>query len=251
MKLIAQLGKFFLSGYYATIGTTASIVGIILIFIPNPWAIIFALTIVVVILLWVFIKLINLLDSFFSNTTSEGYLKFATYCLYSTPDGNHVHYELHKFIQCKKLIMDSHKHEFKWSGTIDPKVTSTQQNFIRIIPAINKGEMDNAVLKFKKPLIYNEISLVEIIMDMDDSDHRSLKLVGHAVKETIHLLSFAVELKHLKTSKDARLCRRMLNSATQQDIETIEFVKFDSTSRTYRYNLFNPEPGYHYRLDWS
>ena len=181
--------KTYLSGYFALIGTCASIFGLVIVFLPNPWALILALSIFVSMLMWIFYKIINLIDSFVSNKTSEGYLKFATYVRYSTSDGKHIHYELYKFIQCKQLLMDMHLHEFNWSGSKEPRVSSSQKDFIQIVKPISKNDLPKVALKFKKPLVYNDISIVEIIMDIDDSDHKSKKFVGHPVLENIQLIN--------------------------------------------------------------
>jgi hypothetical protein len=147
--------------------------------------------------------------------------------------------------------MDNHLHEFNWTGTILPSISSTQQDYVQTIPPATKGQMYQAVLKFRRPLIYNDISVIEIIMDMDDTNHRSSKRVGHNIHEAIHLITFVVELKHLSKAKDAKICREVIVSLVHQEAEIISYVPFDTTSRSYRYNLFSPEPGYNYRLSWE
>jgi hypothetical protein len=251
MKLLSQLGKYFLSGYFAAIASAASLISFIIYFIKEPWAIIFAISLFTLFLLGVFIKFILILNTFLSSKTSEGYLKFATYLRYSTLDGIHIHYELHKYIQCKRLIMDAHHHDFFWTGSKAGVISSTQQQYVKTIPPANDANLFQAVLKFKKPLIYNEVAIVEFIMDMDDFDHTSKKHCGQTVKENIHLISFVIELKHLKQCKDARMCRRVLNTDYPRDDENFDYVPFDVKSRSFHYNLFNPEPGYNYRIDWS
>lgn len=183
--------------------------------------------------------------------TENGYYKFATYLNYSTKDGQHIVYELQKYLQCKTFMMDDHIHDFYWTGTNPPIVSSTLQEFKRVIKGANKGDYDKVLLKFKTPLLYNDFSIVHIKMDLDDSDNSSKPFCSQKIIEKVQLISFRIELKHLENNQEARLERKKINTQLDQEYELVEYISFDQNSRSYSYNLFDPEVGYSYRIKWG
>src|SRR5882724_7611082 len=127
--MLKKIVKFFFSGEFNFIASISSIVGLLLVILTDLNAIIIALSCFVIFLLALLLKIYRVLKKFILQKTENGYHKFATYVRYSTEDGKHIVYELHKYLQCKTIIMDEHIHHFYWSGSADPNITSSLQQF--------------------------------------------------------------------------------------------------------------------------
>lgn len=251
MKLLWGGLKHFFSGYFSLIASIASILGLIIVFIPNKNQDIIALIAFIVFLLIILWRIFYVTKQFLLLKTEKGEHRFATYVNYSTIDGIHVCYELHKFLQCKTFIINEHIHEFSWSGTKMPVVTSMRQDIVRVEKSTSKEDYDKLILKYRKPLIYNDFSVVHIKMDIDDSDRQSRPYCSQRIEEEIQLLSFRVELKNLTASHDAKIMRKKFKTNLEQEYQTIGFVPFDTHSRSYYHVEFQPEIGYAYKIDWS
>jgi hypothetical protein len=146
--------------------------------------------------------------------------------------------------------MDEYVHEFYWSGSQEPIISSLLQNCSPFIKA-PKGEYEKAVLKFKKPLSYNEFAVVHIKMEIDDSDQKSLPYCEQAVKEVVQMINFRIELRHLEKHSDAKISKRRMNAPVKDAYDHVAFTKFDPSSRAYEYTVFTPEVGYYYRIEWE
>ena len=154
-------------------------------------------------------------------------------------------------MQCKTLIITEHTHNFHWTGTNPPVVSSNQQDFLRVEKSANGEDYDKAIFRFKKPLTYNDFTIIQFKMDIDNSDNKGKKYVAHKVEENIQLINFRVELMYLVNGKDAKILRKKLNTSLEMSFENIGFVKFEEKTKSYSHSIYNPEVGYTYRLDWS
>ena len=181
-----------------------------------------------------------------------GYTGSSTFIKYSTEDGNTINYEVYKHIQCKALIMDRFDYGFKWSGTTPPKISSKVQEIGRITES-EEGHYDNAVLHFKQPLLYNQNSLIHILMELDDADHQSSTYLEIKVQSsTLQLGQFRVELKYKPDnySENAVLSIKKIDTEITQDYKEIKQIPFDGKTKSYEYNLIEPKAGFFYRLTW-
>ena len=107
----------------------ASIIGLCIIFLKDKEQLIIALVAFILFLLLCLLRLIWFTDQFLKSKTESGYYKLATIVKYSTNDGKHYIQELQKYIQCKKMIMDRHEHEFYWTGSESPIIESKTMKF--------------------------------------------------------------------------------------------------------------------------
>lgn len=250
IKTTSKLLTYFFSKHFNAVASIASILSLLIVVFTQWLSAVVALSAFIVFLVIILFRFIYLFNSITLNKSKDGYFRLATYVNYSTVDGRQKTYELHKYLQCKSIIMEDHIHDFHWTGSTQPQITSLQQNVIGVTKGL-QGQYDKVLLKFKNPLLYNDISLVHIKMSMDDSDNTSRPFCGQKVTDRIQLLSFRVELKHLGSYHNAKIMRKKLDTPLDQEYETIDNTEFDQYSRSYNYNLFSPEVGYAYKIDWS
>jgi hypothetical protein len=162
MKSLVAFTRNFFNGYLSFIASLASIIGLILTFCIREWAVVIALITFVIFLTLILIRFFIVVKTFLLSKTIDGFHRFATYIRYSTEDGCLISYEVHKFLQCKIIASSEHIHKYHWSGSKNPVINSDLQEIaeIRIVP----DDYDEIVLRFKKPLTYNEFAVVHIKM---------------------------------------------------------------------------------------
>ena len=169
----------------------------------------------------------------------------------TTSDGKTYVYELYRHIQVKKPVMRIFEHKFLWSGTKDPRISSDLQTIspIKNIP----GETRKVVeLCFPQTRMYNDVEVVHLKMDCDDSDQAASPHIQHAVKHPIRVIAFDVELLHATKGyfgEKAKVIRRASGNGSAIE-EPLATVDFDPVTKSFSYRLLNPEPGYDYRIMW-
>jgi len=246
-----KLLKIFSDGTFALIASISSVFGLLIVIFFDKVALIVALSCLVLFLLLILLRFYSVTKRFILQKTENGYHKFATYIRYSTTDGKHIAYELHKYLQCKKIIMDEYVHSFHWSGTKEPIISSDLQECTGFYKT-PLGEFDRATFRFKKPLTYNDFTIIHIKMDIDDSDFASRPYCQQGVKEPLQLINFRVELLHKDNNPDAKILKRKISSGQiENTYENIGFVKFDTVSRSYEKSIFFPTVGYSYKIEWE
>lgn len=183
----------------------------------------------------------------------SGYVKISTINRYATDDGNKILYEVYKHIQCKKAILTDYYHGFDWTGSQDPKITSDLQKVSKDLIKNNNGDYDKIHLQFKRPLLFNEIGIVHLKMDIDDSDRLSSPYIEIKVSEPTSMIQFQVILKYKSHdhSKSALLSRKKINSKKAEKYSKIKSVSFDSCTKSYDFTYLSPEVGYFYKLSWE
>ena len=250
MKDFSKLCKYFFSGTLTTIASIASIIGLIVAVVFQNYTAIIALSSIIVFLIILLFRIYQITRSFVIQRTHQGYNKLATYARYSTEDGKHITYELYKYIQCKSIIMDEHVHYFHWSGTNNPVINSALQEYKEFYKT-PKGQFDKAVFKFKKPLIYNDFTIVHIKMELDDSDFASEPYCEQSIKEPIQLISFRIELRDRKKSDNAKISRRKLDTPIPSKPEVYDYASFNETTMSYETIITSPDVGYAYSISWN
>jgi hypothetical protein len=249
MKLFLKVVNFFFSGYFNLIASLASIIGILVLLFKDKYAIIIALVSLVIFLIIILLRVFYLTQKFILQKTENGYHKFATYVRYSTEDGKHIVFELHKYLQCKSILMNEHEHNFYWTGTESPRISSSLQEFKEFVK-MPKGQYDKAIFRFKTPLSYNDFAIVHIRMDLNDENQQSKPFCEQTINEPIQLINFRIELRHLANNGQAKFLRRRVGTPITQEYDILDYVAFDSHSRSYEYSKFNPDVGFCYRLEW-
>lgn len=249
MKNIIKLTKFLFTGYFSFIASLASIVGLLYVVFTDKDKTIIALVCLILFLLALLFIVFNFLNNSLKSNSENGFYKFATYVKYSTDDSKIINYELHKFIQCKSIIMDEHTHRYYWTGTKKPIISSEFQEFINTTEEGN-GYV-NAFFKFKTPLVFNQFGIVHIKMICDDSDQKSKTHVEQKINESVQLLNFRIELKYKKnnTTQSARILKKLIGSP--KEFELIDTTIFDNKSKSYEYSLNYPLIGHIYKIEWD
>ncbi|WP_156954271.1 hypothetical protein [Paraburkholderia acidipaludis] len=184
----------------------------------------------------------------------KGYLPISSSARYTTSDGLKATYEVVRHIQVKKPVMTSFEHKFFWSGSKSPRIESDIQT-CGDVREIADDRRKFVRLKFPQARIYNDVEIIHIKMALDDSDKAASPYLSLQVEEPIRLVNFRVELLHrvaphhlgqLATISQTPI--ENLEHAVKQEIAT---VAFDGVTRSFAYQVVNPEPGYIYTLEWQ
>jgi hypothetical protein len=245
MKRIALL-------YLNTAAAISSILSLVALLLLDRWHALLALVAVIGFLLALLAMLWWALHRYLAVRYPDGYLPLSTFVRYSTTDGRLVRYEAFKHIQCRKPLMSSFRHGFKWTGSRAPVVTSRLQEVQRRTAGA-PDEYDFVELRFARPLLYGEAIVVHHAMELDDSDHASAPHVEFRVTAPVQLIAWRVELRHLprRYSREARVTRRRIDARVPGRPEHVARVPFDDATRGYEFQVVCPDPGYFYSLEWD
>lgn len=240
------------SGKFAFFASLASILGLVFLFIADKLALFIALAFFCLMLLTFTIYLIYTLYKVLDIKQTD-HENRSTFIKYETLDGNCITYETYKLIQVKKPVLTEMDYNFKWTGTHLPKITSDLQEVINIVDEHDPTKYDRALLKFKKPIYYNQSCVLHFKAILDDVDKVSLPHVETRVTSEVDIIHYRIILKNkpLEFSKNAILEKRKITSAINASFEKIKEISFDSTTKSYEYHLLNPEIGYYYRISWK
>lgn len=249
--LFKQIWSTYSSGFFV-IGTIASIVGLALIGINDPYRSNIALSLVCLFLFLTFLKTLSILNSFLRQDFPSGYITDSSFVRYITRDGNIIEYEIYKYIQCKKLILDEHKYGYCWSGTQAPEIRSDLQKLDRITKSTD-GTYDSAYLKFSSPLKYNDCETIHVHMKLDDSDKRSIPYLESRITSPMKLLRWRVELHHKNNDYKgaARFLKKKIAHNFNHPYEVIKTIPFDLQAKAFDVCIPRPDIGYYYRLEWD
>lgn len=186
-------------------------------------------------------------------TYINGYDKLSTFVRYSTSDGDNIQYETFRHIQNKHLLRDYIEHEFHWTGSKPPVITSCLQEIGPVEPVAGTTRSKVRV-KFRRPILFNEVEVLHLRMEIDDTDHKSETRIGLLVREPTKLITFKAELLHAKgkyNGATARILRSDIDKNNGNPPKQIGTVKFDTVSKSFEHILPNPEPGFTYSLEWD
>ncbi|WP_434663558.1 hypothetical protein P5W99_24625 [Paraburkholderia sp. A3BS-1L] len=181
----------------------------------------------------------------------HGYLPLSALVRFSTPDGGRVTYEIFRHIQVKTAYQKTFIHRFFWSGSKDPVIKSELQSVsaIRSLPGETTKEV---TLTFPRVRMFNDVEVLHMRMEIDDSDQKSSPFLSMKVEQPLRLLNFRVELLHAtktQNGKAATITRRSLLKPTAS-VEDLGTVNFDAVTRSYSYQLCDPDPGWEYTIEW-
>lgn len=183
---------------------------------------------------------------------ADEYKKISVFSSYETSDGVKGVYEIYRIIQSKRIILTHIYQSFKWSGSNQPKLDSSLQ---KVDDDIIKGgkNFDKVKLTFNTPLLYNETATVHFKASVDDSDGKAEPYLGYKVDMPVNLIHFRVTLKHkpITFNQVANIEKQMIGTDCPTIYSHVESVSFDKESKSYTYDLKNPEVGYFYRLIWD
>jgi len=238
-------------GYLAVVATLLGVSFTTLLNEPQKaWT---ALALVALTIIFICFQVYRLVNSQLKNQHPSGFLPLSCFMRYVTSDGSNIVYEVFRHLQIKSSCTGHFTHQFHWSGSKSPRIESDIQEVGKIFTT--PGETTNFIkLKFKKAKIYNDVEVIHLKMNLDDSDKKSGTFLEQNVHAPITFIAFKVELLHAQASyfgKQATLSRKDMKKGDRAAIEEIDKYPFDVNSKSFSCNLTDPEPGYAYRLDWD
>lgn len=240
------------SGKFAFFASLASVLGLLVIILKDSLAVLIALIFFCIMLLvfttFLIIKLYQIL-----NIKQTDHENRSTFVKYETSDGNIIIFETYKLIQAKKPVLTHVPYHFKWTGTHFPQVYSDLQEVINIFDDHNPNNYDKAILKLKKPLYYNQNTVLHFKAKLDNTDRKAKTHVELKVSDEVDIIHYRIVLKHIvnQVYKNATLERCLIASERHMEYEKIKEIAFDNLSKSYEYHLLNPEIGYYYRIRWE
>ncbi|CAM4178941.1 MULTISPECIES: hypothetical protein [Flavobacterium] len=250
-NLFNNLSSLF-SGKFAFFGSLASILGLLVLIANDNFSIIIALSFFCLML---FIFTSYLVYNLYKvlNTKQTDHANRSTFIKYENIDGNKIFYETYKLIQVKKPVLTEMEYHFKWTGTHMPVVTSNLQNVINIVDEQNPLKYDRALLKFKKPVYFNQNLVLHFKAELDDVDKVSLSHVETRVVSEIDIIHYRIILKNKSPEfcQNANLEKRKIDSDVSATFDKIREIPFDRNTKSYEYHLLNPEIGFYYRISWE
>ena len=229
-----NLVRTFIAPYFAFAASVCSIVGLVIILLSNKNATIVAL---MAFCLFLLIILTGVLLGIASQTD----------------DGIKSTFETFRLIQCKRIFLSQIEYRFKWSGTIMPRIFSNSQRIENIKHYSDAQQWDSAILRFKKPLTYNESTVVHIKTENDDHDGTAKPFIYCKLESPIDIMQFRVLLAYKPTgyTEKAIFERKLIDQEIDAEFEYIESIEFNSLYKQYYHVIVDPAPGYIYRLRWK
>jgi len=233
------------------LASLASLIGLFLLFVKDKWAVIIALIFFCIMLLCFTISLIYTLLRLI-NLGSNEFESKSTFVKYETLDGKNIVFETYKLIQAKKTMLTEFSFSFKWSGSIMPTVSSDIQTCTDIVDDQDPSKYDSAILKFKKPLYFNENEVIHFKAVLDDTDKQSETYVSNRIIQEVDIIHYRIILKHKASNYDVNAIveRKRINSISA-NYEKLKEIAFDSSTKSYEYHLLKPEINYNYRIRWE
>lgn len=217
-------------------------------------AVIIALSFFCFSLLVVLVSILYAVNSYLKQGKEKDYKRIASYIKYDALDKTHIDYDVFRVVQAKCVLLTKIIHGYKWSGSVAPEIDSRYQKIanIRITGETDDDKMNTVDLCLKEPLLYNETTVVHFNARMDDSDHTAEPFVSYKATECESVF-FRVILRYKNNhfAEPATVYKRKINASTINVDKVIATVPFDKVSRSYEYNLPNPEVGYFYKIVWE
>ncbi|MDB5797225.1 MAG: hypothetical protein JWP36_1127, partial [Paucimonas sp.] len=247
-------GAMAVSGLVAKITGIAGITGISLTqWLTDTVKALIALGAFVLLLAFCGYRLYLVSDHLLKEHYPKGYLPLSSTAKFTTSDGKTFVYELWRHIQVKRPALRKFEHRFEWSGTKVPLVRSDLQSVSPVadIPGETAKQVD---LTFSQTRVYNEVEVVHILMDLDDSDGVSQPYLRQRVEAPIRLIAFDVELLHAPkqyNGEHAKLCRKSIEKGQSAVEQSLATVPFNAMTKSFAFQLHNPEPGFDYIFSWE
>lgn len=233
------------------LGSIASIVGVIVSMCSTEINSVVILGCISAFLVSILILNIYGVLQFIKNENEKPYKKISIFATFETHDDTHSTYETYRVIQSKRLALTYFDHEFKWSGTKTPVLSSDIQQIGTYTPK-DANEYDVVRLHFNTPLIFNDTATVHFRAELDDVDHVAKPYLEFKVDTPINLILYKIILKNKPSIfNDSAILYKKAIGAPLAKYERVCTVSFDSATKTYQYPLIDPQVGYFYKLEWK
>lgn len=239
--------------YFTSVASICSIIGLCIVVFSNKNATIIALVTLCLCMLVLLTGVLLAIDKLLHQNYGKDYKSISSFYVYQTDDGMKSTFETFRLIQCKRMFLSQIEYKFKWTGTLMPKIWSKSQLIENIVHHDDTQQWDSAVLKFKKPLMYNESTVVHIKTENDDYDGTAKPYIYCKLESPIDIMQFRVLLAYKPQgySEKAVFERKLIGQQIDSDYEYIESVEFNCLYKQYYHVVVDPLPGYIYRLRWT
>lgn len=231
-----------------------SIASILLLLFADKDKALLALVFVVIFLSAVLVVIIVGIFRFTKKENVEDFKIVTIFASYETFDKSKAEYNVYKVIQSKVACLTTVKQQFKWTGTNQPELSSDFQDIKKINVLNDEEAYDNVILGIRNPILYNGTTTIHLKAKLDDYDGKSKPLLSQRIEFPVVLARLRVVLRDKSDSFDkvAYLEKRKIKcSPLTSDYKIVESISFDKASKSYSYNLINPEVGYIYRIRWE
>lgn len=220
-------------------------------FLSNENYLFYALITFIIFLLSLLALVLYGIHKFISTHHENGHIVKSAFSTYISLDGKRISYDSFLHIQCKKIWMEKYDWKYNWTGEDIPVIKSKIQKIDRLIDAKDQYKFATAILKFSKPILYNETIPVHFSSIMNDDRCVSKTHLLQRVTNPTDIVSFKAILPYKKSATNAILERKKINSTVDNEYELIDYISFNAETKSYSTELVSPEIGYFYRLRWE
>lgn len=245
--------RTYIGSAFTFIASVCSIVSLGLMFIGDKNSVIIALTTLVFGLMVIVVRILVGINRIIHVDSAEDYKRISSLYVYESANGVNSTFEVFRTIQCKRMFLSSIPYNFKWTGSIIPKISSLAQEISPLVQSNSKNEWDTLLIKFPSPLRYNQCAVVNVKTENDDSDGTAKPWISSRLDSPIEMMSYRVLLSYKPDgyNKPAYFERKKIDTQIDGDYEHVDSVPFNSNHKSYIYTVVNPEAGYIYRLRWE
>lgn len=238
---------------FLVVASLSSIISVVAICFNDPTATIVAVCALCIALAIVLISIIRVLNRFLEKNKNGDHKCISSFVRYRTDDGENIEFDSHKLIQSKCSIMQYFDIKFNWTGKNFPSVTSDLQCVEIAQKSMDANSYDTARLRLKKPVLYNETTVIHFKTKTNDAEKVSVPKVELYVEYPIEFIQVNIVLayKNEAFNSTAKVERLRINSKIPQKYELIDSIPFDGKTKQYSYCYIDPEPGYFYRISWE
>ena len=245
-----QFLKKYIYPWFVDAASFASIIGLVIAFCSEDYAVIIALITLCISLTILLIAGLVAINKIIIRNYPNEYKKISSFYNFQCDDGIHSTFETFRLIQCKRSLLTELKYNFTWSGSITPKVSSENQH-IEILSDKDESGTTTSLIKFKKPLTYNETTVLHIKTENDDADNTALPYLSCKIDTPIDVIQFRILLAYKPDdySKPAMISRKRINS--DDEFQIIGSATFNQKYKQYFYISARPDAGYIYKIEWE
>ena len=242
----------FIRPYFAFAASVCSIIGLVIVVCSDKNSTIIALVTLCLCIVLILIGVILAINKMLIQNYGKDYKGISSFYVYQTDDGERSTFETYRLIQCKRMFLSQIEYKFKWSGSLMPKIWSNSQVVENIVHHDDVQQWDSAILKFRKPLTYNESTVVHIKTENDDYDGTAKPYIYCRLESPIDIMQFRVLLAYKPDNyaEKAVFERKLISQEVDTDFEYIESIPFNCLYKQYYHVVVDPSPGYIYRLRW-
>lgn len=234
------------------IAAIASIISVALYFVCSTTAVIVSLSFTCLMLLIITGYILYTAHSLIRSHHAREYDTIASFAEFKSSNRVNSTYDIFRLIQCKRSMLDEIRYEFKWTGSNFPVISSSAQETEIPVNVANPNEWDYVNLKLKRPLAYNECTMMHVHTENDDADGRAQPYISLKVEQPIAFIHFRAMLSYKPDgyNQTATFERKKISANVDAGWEFIETVPYDAQHKMYTCMKVRPVPGYKYRLRW-